>query len=389
MKKILLVDDDAVVLELYRKKLAASGFEVRTAPDGLAGIKSLGEFRPDLVVLDLMMPKFSGADVLKYLRAQPALAQLPVVILTNDFASDLARAVSALNVAQAIAKGQCTPAKMLAIVNRLLGIETRDQPTVKPASGLPMSDTAVFSDEAREMFLAGAGESFTDLQYVAGEFAADPEAAVPSGNLAEFYRRTHHLTGAAGVARCHNVALMGGALEALLHELVEQPQLINPSTARTIALSVDLLGKLIANASTARGTDTIAGQVLVVDDDPLANRIALAALSRANLGGQAVPDPNAALRLLAQQRFELVLLDVEMPHLSGFELGRKIRLLPGYENTPMIYVTAHSDFESRARSIFSGGNDLIAKPILPIELAVKAVSHLLRGRLATAGVAAG
>jgi len=384
MKRILLVDDDAVVLELYRKKLSAGGFEVHTAQDGLHGIKSLGAFQPDLVVLDLMMPKLSGADVLKYLRAQPALAKIPVVILTNDFASEQARAVSALNVAQAIAKGQCTPAKMLDTVNQLLGIEPNDKPATKPTNVLPASDTAMFADEAREQFLTNAAESFTDLQYVSGEFAQDPAAAPQSGNLTEFYRRTHHLAGAAGLAGCHNVALMGGALEALLNELVAQPQLINPSTARTIAASVDLLGTLIADARTARGADTIAGQVLVVDDDPLANRIALAALSRANLRGQAVEDPHAALRLLAQHRFELVLLDVEMPHLTGFELGRKLRLLPGYENTPVIYVTAHSDFESRSRSILSGGNDLIAKPILPIELAVKAVSHLLRGRLAAA-----
>jgi CheY-like chemotaxis protein len=384
MKRILLVDDDAVVLELYRKKLSAGGFEVHTAQDGLHGIKSLGAFQPDLVVLDLMMPKLSGADVLKYLRAQPALAKIPVVILTNDFASEQARAVSALNVAQAIAKGQCTPAKMLDTVNQLLGIEPNDKPATKPTNVLPASDTAMFADEAREQFLTNAAESFTDLQYVSGEFAQDPAAAPQSGNLTEFYRRTHHLAGAAGLAGCHNVALMGGALEALLNELVAQPQLINPSTARTIAASVDLLGTLIADARTARGADTIAGQVLVVDDDPLANRIALAALSRANLRGQAVEDPHAALRLLAQHRFELVLLDVEMPHLTGFEMGRKLRLLPGYENTPVIYVTAHSDFESRSRSILSGGNDLIAKPILPIELAVKAVSHLLRGRLAAA-----
>lgn len=384
MKKILLVDDDAVVLELYRKKLAAGGFEVRTAQDGLDGIKSLGAFRPDLVVLDLMMPKLSGADVLKFLRAQPALARIPVVILTNDFASEHARAVQALNVAQAIAKGQCTPAKMLETVNQLLGMEPDAPPAMQSATAAPGPDTALFMDDAREQFLSNAADSFADLEYVSGEFAQDPEAAAQSGNLAEFYRRTHHLAGAAGLARCHNVGLMGGALEALLRELVEQPQLINPSTARTIAASVNLLGTLIANARTARGEDAMAGQVLVVDDDPLANRIALAALSRANLRGQAVEDPHAALRLLAQQRFELVLLDVEMPHLTGFELGRKIRLLPGYENTPVIYVTAHSDFESRSRSILSGGNDLIAKPILPIELAVKAVSHLLRGRLAAA-----
>ncbi|MGC3957625.1 MAG: response regulator [Verrucomicrobiota bacterium] len=60
MKKILLVDDDALVLELYRKKLTQGGFDVHTALDGLEAIKLLGSFTPDFVVLDLMMPKLSG-----------------------------------------------------------------------------------------------------------------------------------------------------------------------------------------------------------------------------------------------------------------------------------------------------------------------------------------
>jgi CheY-like chemotaxis protein len=56
--------------------------------------------------------------------------------------------------------------------------------------------------------------------------------------------------------------------------------------------------------------------------------------------------------------------------------------LPGYQHTPVIYVTAHTDFESRAKSILSGGGDFISKPILAMELAVKALAHLLGKRLA-------
>jgi PleD family two-component response regulator len=53
----------------------------------------------------------------------------------------------------------------------------------------------------------------------------------------------------------------------------------------------------------------------------------------------------------------------------------------------VIYVTSHADFETRAKSILAGGNDIIAKPIFPIELAVKAVMHQIRGKLATTAAA--
>lgn len=376
MKKILLVDDDALVLELYRKKLAAGGFEVRTANDGLDAIKLLGNFVPDFVVLDLMMPKLSGVDVIKYMRGKPTLTTIPVAVLTNSFMSDQARMVNSLGVNCAIVKGDCTPAKMLEIANQILG---GDAPATT-ASATP-ADTSVAKDDARENFLKTVAMEFTDLRAVSVEFAQDPAAAGRTGNLAELCRHVHHMAGAAASARCHHVALMSGALEALLFELIEKPQFINPSTSRTITTSVEFLGLLVENARAGRRMDTLSAEVLVVDDDPLANRIALAALSRARLTARSVENPLAALELLAKKPFDLVLLDVEMPHMSGFEVCRNLRQLPGYETTPVIYVTSHGDFETRAKSILVGANDLIAKPIFPIELAVKAVAHLIRSKL--------
>jgi CheY-like chemotaxis protein len=373
MKKILLVDDDALVLELYRKKLGSGGFEVRTAIDGLDAIKLLGNYTPDFVVVDLMMPKLSGVDVIKYMRGKPTLATTPVAVLTNAFMGDQARSVSSLDVSYAIVKGDCTPSKMLEIANQVFGGKA-------PAKAPPI-DMSVTKDDARENFLKNAASEFTDLRAVSLEFGQDPAAAGRTGNLAELCRHVHHMAGAASAARCHHVALMSGALEALLFELIEKPQFINPSTARTISSAVEFLGLLVENARNGRRMDNFSAEVLAVDDDPLANRIALAALSRARLTARSVENPIAALELLAQHPFDLVLLDVEMPQMTGFEVCRNLRQLPGYETTPVIYVTSHGDFESRAKSILVGANDLIAKPIFPVELAVKAVGHLIRSKL--------
>jgi CheY-like chemotaxis protein len=381
MKKILLVDDDALVLELYRKKLAQAGFETQTAGDGLQAIKIISAALPDLMVLDLMMPRLSGEDVLKFMASKPALAAMPVVVLTNTLMTEQSRATLPLKASFAVNKSECTPAKMVEIVTQLLGVTAAPSDSAADqAAATPGLDNSLIGDEAREYFLQHGAGNFADLRKVSEEFSLDPVAASRSGLLAEFYRQTHHFAGVASLARCHNLALMGGALEALLFELGERPQFINPSTARTVVASVDFLGVLIEDARTARRPEAVTREVLVVDDDPLANRIALSALKRASLNAQAVESPLAALELLAQNRFDLILLDIEMPNLSGFEVCRKLRMLPGYGKTPVIYVTAHSDFESRSRSILSGGNDLISKPIFPIELAVKAVTHLIRSR---------
>jgi len=70
-----------------------------------------------------------------------------------------------------------------------------------------------------------------------------------------------------------------------------------------------------------------------------------------------------------------------MPNMSGFELCTKIRTLPQYAKTPVVFVTGLNDLESRANSTMSGGNDFIAKPFLFIELTVKALMHVLRSRI--------
>jgi CheY-like chemotaxis protein len=380
MKKILLVDDDALVLELYRKKLVSGGFEVRTATDGMEAIKALTICTPDFAVVDLMMPKLSGVDVIKFMRSKPALAKTPVAVLTNAFMSDQARAVNSLGVTHAVVKGDCTPAKMLEIARQACGEST--------AADSALTDTAIARDETRENFLKSAAADFTDMHTASIEFSQDPAASSRTGILAELCRHVHHMAGAAASARCHHVAQMSGALEALLYELVEKSQFINPSTSRTVSSSVEFLGMLVENARNGRRAEPLNAEVLVVDDDPLANRIALAALTRARVNGRSCENPVAALELAAKQKFDLVLLDVEMPQMTGFDVCRNLRQISGYENTPVIYVTSHGDFESRAKSILVGANDLIAKPIFPIELAVKVVLHLIRHRLATGGAVA-
>ena len=79
------------------------------------------------------------------------------------------------------------------------------------------------------------------------------------------------------------------------------------------------------------------------------------------------------LGMLGETAYDLVFLDVDMPGMNGFELCTKLRALARNKTTPVVFVTSLTDFESRANSTMSGGNDLIAKPFLFMELAVKAL----------------
>ena len=95
-KRVLLVDDDPVALRIYRDGLARQGFEVKTAADGLTALQLLRAAKPDLVVLDLMMPRFSGVEVLKFIRGEKGLESLPVIVLSNAYMDPLAQDAAAL-----------------------------------------------------------------------------------------------------------------------------------------------------------------------------------------------------------------------------------------------------------------------------------------------------
>ncbi len=118
----------------------------------------------------------------------------------------------------------------------------------------------------------------------------------------------------------------------------------------------------------------------MVDDEAISRRAVTYALEKAKLKAVSVENPEAALQMLAEKTFDLVFLDVDMPGMNGFELCTKLRALQRNKTTPVVFVTSLTDFESRANSTISGGNDLIAKPFLFIELTVKALVYILRGR---------
>jgi DNA-binding response OmpR family regulator len=124
--------------------------------------------------------------------------------------------------------------------------------------------------------------------------------------------------------------------------------------------------------------------ILVVDDEAISRRAVTYALEKAKLSSTAVEHPDAALKLLAENPFDLVFLDVDMPGMNGFEVCTRLRTFVRNKATPVVFVTGLTDFESRANSTMSGGNDLIAKPFLFMELAVKALVFILRARLAKA-----
>lgn len=121
MRKILFVEDDANIVEIFRESLQRAGFEVLLAGDGIAAMRALHQARPDLILLDLLMPKFNGVDVLKFIRSSPTLTQAKVIIFSNVARmADIALEAEKIGADAFLPKLTCTPEQLVNAINTLL-----------------------------------------------------------------------------------------------------------------------------------------------------------------------------------------------------------------------------------------------------------------------------
>ena len=406
MKKILFVEDDALIASTYGQRLADEGFEVAVAADGLAAMRGLPDFKPDLVVLDLLMPKMSGIDVLKFMRLRPDLAAVQVIIFSNMFVSgDLVEQIEALRVEKVLPKASVTPGGLVEAIHSVLAgaaaaspaspylappvarlepkmsaaaAATSAVPIQQPAPARAKESATAFQTRVQRDFLERIPIIFKGIRQICRDFVEAADSAGEAERLEDLSRKIGFLTQMTGTAGYHRIAELCSALEALLFELLEKPALINDSCRNTITSTVAFLADCLDRVEAVDEQNVAASKVMVVDDDAVSNRAVVLALGRAKLATTSESDPFEALKRLEQTSYDLLLLDVRMPGMDGLTLCEQIRELPRHRRTPIVFVTSLTDFKTRARAMLIGGNDVITKPILPVELCVKVLTHLLK-----------
>jgi len=120
MKKILLVEDDAFVSDIYQTKLAHEGFEVIVSRNGLEAVKKLEELVPDLILLDIIMPYMDGIEVLKKIKSNEALKEIPVILLTNLSEKEKIDEALGIGANDYLIKSHFTPSEVVGKINALL-----------------------------------------------------------------------------------------------------------------------------------------------------------------------------------------------------------------------------------------------------------------------------
>ena len=388
MKKILIIEDDQIVSNVYRNKLAVEGYQAEVALDGETGLKMMRTFQPDAIVLDLMLPKMSGVEVIKQIRSEADFSKLPIIVFSNTYLTNLIQDAWKAGATKCVSKINCPPKELLELIRRTVvgGVvspalpKTEGVPATKPAPVVSEAD-AEFQAELRKTLIASLPATLVALRAGLQSLIKSDTEMAQLKHIHELYRRVHAVNGNASIAGLVQIAHLAAALEALLKELYENPKNINSSTLRTVAATVDFLGFLFERGTQPDKQEIPPASILVVDDEAISRRAIIYALEKAQLQSVSVEDPNAAFKLLTENKFDLVFLDVDMPGMTGYELCTKLRNLPLHKKTPVVFITVLSDFDSRTSSMMAGGNDFIVKPFLFIELTVKALIHVLRGKL--------
>lgn len=133
MAKVLIIDDDPLLLTMYEQKFRRDGYEVATALTGGEGLAKIREENPTVVLLDIMMPKISGLEVLEAMKKDPKIRDIPVILLTNlaRGEEDIERGLE-LGAIAYLVKNQTRPSQVVAKVKELLAATSRDElPKVK------------------------------------------------------------------------------------------------------------------------------------------------------------------------------------------------------------------------------------------------------------------
>ena len=388
MKKILIIEDDPIVAHVYRSRLENEGFQVDVAADGQAGYYRLFEMKPDALVLDLMLPKLNGVDLLKKIRATREFEKLPVVVFTNAYVANMIHESISAGASGVYNKSTATPRQIIDVLNTLLSPEQAQSDATKTNAGpvtspaLNDKDDHTFQKELLTTFMGTSAGTVSEMRKLLQE-ASRADEVVRAANIQLLFRKVRSFSSSAGMAGISSLAKMGAATEALIKELIDKPKSVTASTLRTTAHAIDFFAELSKPGVRTDLADNPPIDILIVDDEMLSRRAIVYALEKAFLKATAVEDGESALAKTQSTKFDLIFLDVNMPGIDGFQLCDRLRQNGPNKSTPVIFVTVNADFQVRAQSTLRGASDVIAKPFMFIELTVKALTFALRHRLDT------
>lgn len=267
MAKILIIEDEEALLAMLSDKLKKEGYDVATAEDGEEGLQKIKEENPDLILLDIIMPKMGGMEVLEAVHRDDKMSKIPIIIISNSGQPVEIERAKALGIKDYLIKAEFEPQEVVSKVRKVLG-ETLPEGENIPEEKAPEDIDTVA--EERELPTAGKVEKGSDA------------------------------------------------------------------------------GKEVYH-------------VLVVEDDQFLRELIIKKLEEEGLGTIQAIDGEEGLRLVAENKPDIVLLDLILPGIDGFEVLKQIKGTPDISDIPVVILSNLGQKDDIERGLELGAKDYLIK----------------------------
>lgn len=336
MRKIVIIEDNAVVAHLYESKLRAAGNHVTVAYDGAEGLRKIYDTRPDLVLLDLMLPNKSGIEIIKEIRADYRYTNLPIMAYSAADESILMQAVEAGSTT-IISKNRASFKEIFAHFNELMEASRYWQvynPNNFPETWEP-SEPAPELEEFDPWLL--------DVNNLPGTARREPDPRENEWPEGPFFEP-------------------GTVPEDEVSEPAPELVAVGPE-------SIMLEAEPVVDVPTEKPAEFAPpppkqNRLLIVEDDLLTSCIISGIAEAQGLEPVALGDGQDAYELLLKDpNFAAVILDIELPRVKGTEILKFIRGSEKLRHLPVIVMTALSDYiKLQIESYEAGATCFISKP---------------------------
>ena len=130
-KKVLIVEDDRLIGEIYRQRLSRAGYEVEVAMSGQKALDRLPEFRPDALLVDLMLPQMNGIALMKRIRALPEFKDVPIIVSTNAFLGEMIKDSIEAGATKVFNKSTLTPPLLLEVLREFFPVQSEEEQSLR------------------------------------------------------------------------------------------------------------------------------------------------------------------------------------------------------------------------------------------------------------------
>lgn len=366
MKKILVVDDDVAIAKLIKINLESKGYKVESVNSGIEALKKAYQFKPDVITLDILMPDMDGFQVMERLKANSQTSNIPIVVI-SIIEGAYKKTGFRLGAADYITKPIDFDQLLISIEKLTQGVK---RPPERPIKILIAEDDI---DTAKLVQAFVESKGFSTIMAPNGVEAlkkteeSNPDLIILDLKMPKMdgFEVIKHLKKDKGTDKIPIIVLTSYGVSSFkerCYMLGVNKFLSKPFNEETL---IEEITNQLKKIETIQETKK---KVLVADDEKDISLLVKSTLESEEFVVDIVEDGEKTIKWIQGEIPDLLILDVSMPKIDGYEVCRRLKKDVALSHLPIIMLTAKGDTADKVKGMGKGVDDYITKPFDPEEL---------------------